>query len=334
MTLAREWGDGGAELERDLEIRKVDDLFVRRWRMVVSDEDAARALADRVVEVASARDAAVERLSSASSEHLRLTLGVETFDLEIAPRRRSPTRIAARPTPAPTATATPRPKLAPDRRGRLAILLDDAGQNLALVPAAAALPPEVGVAVLPFLPSSVETAAALYRADHEVWLHLPMEPIGADARPGPGSIRVAMSREEIRTTVHSALNNVPHVVGVNNHMGSRATADLRTMTWVMQELSARGMAFIDSRTTKYTVAEDAARAQGVPAGRRHLFLDNRRTREAVRRQLEEAVYRARLDGELIAIGHLNRVTVEVLEDELPTLAGRKVDLVPPTSLVR
>jgi polysaccharide deacetylase 2 family uncharacterized protein YibQ len=154
------------------------------------------------------------------------------------------------------------------------------------------------------------------------------------ADPGPGAILVSMDTESIRQTVHTALNSVPFAVGVNNHMGSRATADLKTMTWVMQELSARKVAFIDSRTTPSTVAEEAARAQGVPVARRHVFLDNTRSEKAVRRQLDEAVYRCRLEGEIIAIGHVDEVTIKVLAADLPGLADRGADLVKPSDLTR
>jgi polysaccharide deacetylase 2 family uncharacterized protein YibQ len=117
-------------------------------------------------------------------------------------------------------------------------------------------------------------------------------------------------------------------------MGSKATADLKTMTWVMQELKARDMAFIDSRTTIHTVAEEAARAQGVPTNRRHVFLDNERSAAAIRTQLDEAVYRSRLEGEIIAIGHIDKVTINVLSRELPDLGERGADLVKPSDLVR
>jgi polysaccharide deacetylase 2 family uncharacterized protein YibQ len=243
----------------------------------------------------------------------------------------------ATPTPVPPSepTATPRPRPAPGARGRLAILLDDAGQSLDLVPAARDLADEVAIAVLPFLPHSAEVAEAMNAAGHEVWLHLPMEPQGyPDNDPGPGAVFVGMSDSEIRAAVHAAINDVPHVVGVNNHMGSRATADLRVMTWVMQELGARQLAFIDSRTTTETVAEQTARTLGVPSGRRNVFLDNQRSAPAIRRQLAEAVEKCRLDGQAIAIGHLDAVTIQVLDDELPGLARRGADLVRPTELMR
>jgi hypothetical protein len=203
------------------------------------------------------------------------------------------------------------------------------------VPAAAALPAQVGFALLPFLPKTEATANALYNSGHEIWLHLPMEPEDYPrANPGPGALLMSMSESELRSAVHAGIDSVPNAVGVNNHMGSKVTADLRTMTWVMQELKARGMMFIDSRTTVRTVAEEAARAQGVPTGRRHVFLDNQRDAKAVRRQLSEAVYRCRLDGEAIAVGHMDRVTIGVLTAELPGISERGADLVKPSDLVR
>ena len=333
-TLAERRGAGPKGVVADDPILKVSGVFVRSWRVTVPDDEAARGLvADIQAEAASwqgrSRSGEVRPPTVA---RLRVDLDHESFDIEV--------RLRARPTPTPAPTAppltptpTPRPSPRPGSRGRLAILLDDGGYTLELLPAVVALPRPVAVSVLPFLPHSAEVAAALHRGGHEVWLHLPME-AGSGEEPGPGAVMVGMSPDEIRTTVHSALNSVPHAVGVNNHMGSRATGDLRTMTWVMQELSARGVAFIDSRTSAGTVAETAARSQGVPTGRRHVFLDNDRSRQAIRLQLAEAVYRSRTEGPIIAIGHLTQVTVEVLEEELPTLDSRGVTLVPPTKLVK
>ena len=102
----------------------------------------------------------------------------------------------------------------------------------------------------------------------------------------------------------------------------------------MQELKARGVVFLDSRTSVHTVAEDAARAQGVPTGRREVFLDNERSAPAIRVQLEEAVYRALTEGQTVAIGHMAPVTVQVLAAELPRLRARGVTLVPPSELMR
>lgn len=337
IELATERGAARESIVVDDPIAKVGGVFVRTWRFSFPNQAAREGfLGDLQIEGAArmAKLVVPEDLG-APEVGLRLDFGFEAFDLRL--ELDEPKTAAAAPTQAPTVvpTRTPRPQPPANARGKLAILLDDAGQNDDLVALASALPAEVGVAVLPFLPKSAETATALYKAGHEVWLHLPMEPQNYPKDdPGPGAILVSMTTEELRTTVHTALNNIPHAVGVNNHMGSKATADLKTMTWIMQELSIRNMAFIDSRTTIRTVAEEAARAQGVPTNRRHVFLDNERSASAIRKQLAEAVYRSRMEGEIIAIGHLDPVTVEVLTADLPGLASRGADLVNPSDLVR
>jgi polysaccharide deacetylase 2 family uncharacterized protein YibQ len=339
-SMAADHGVTANQIDADTEIRKVDGVFVRTWELrfpsrASREEFIAELmiLGDRdEIDVGQPVDM-VGRVVG-----LRVDHGVEAFDLQLSVLRQSraysdPATIAPVSTPPrPDPTSTPRPTPPPHARGRLAILLDDGGQSMSLVSRAARLPAEIGFAILPFLPYSVETAVELHEAGHEVWLHLPMEAVGGND-PGPGALMMAMSDDELRDTVHLAINNIPNLVGVNNHMGSKATANLRMMTWVMQELAAMDLAFIDSRTTVDTVAEEAARAQGVATGRRHVFLDNDRNEAAVRRQLDEAVYRARVEGDIIAIGHLTEVTVKVLEKELSGLSKRGADLVAPLELL-
>lgn len=329
-------GDDRERRREDDPIRKEGDVFVRTWWLEVPTEDGVQALYSDLEAEASRWGASVtvENDGSRGGRTVRIGLGTEAFEVHLVSAPITPPPTPTPTPPPPTPAPTPRPPPPKGARGNLAILLDDAGQKMDLVQRVAELSSPVAVAVLPFLPSSSETAVALHKAGHEVWLHLPMEPNGYPAnKPGPGAVFVSMEEAEVRMTVHSALNNVPFVVGMNNHMGSKATADLRTMTWVMQEIKGRGMAFIDSRTTVNTVAETAARAQGVKTARRHVFLDNERSASAIRRQLDEAVYRALINGHAIAIGHMASVTVGVLEKELPGLKDRGITLVLPSDLV-
>jgi polysaccharide deacetylase 2 family uncharacterized protein YibQ len=336
--LAAERGIPEDAIVRDDPIRKAGDLFVRSWRFYFPDSVARDGFLGDLEIAGAERKAEMVYPEELAAETVRLLIILdrekEAFDLhlivgEATAEEGQPVEPTAVPSP------TPKPEPAPGTRGKLAILLDDGGQKLDLVPVAAELPAEVGFAILPFLPKSSETAVALHSAGHEIWLHLPMEPENYPAAdPGPGAILMSMTPDELRTTLHSAINNIPHAIGVNNHMGSRVTADLKTMTWIMQDLKARGMAFIDSRTTVHTVAEEAARAQGVPTSRRHVFLDNERSAAAIRSQLNEAIYRSRMEGEIIAIGHLDPVTVEVLSNQLPALSALGADLVKPSDLVR
>jgi hypothetical protein len=193
----------------------------------------------------------------------------------------------------------------------------------------------VAGAVLPDLPGSAGAADALLASGKEVLLHLPMEPYGYPAvRPGPGLVLRSQSEGQIVETLEQDLASVPGATGVNNHMGSAATADPRVMRAVAAVLARRGLFFVDSRTTLSTVARDAAQAAGVPSVSRRVFLDDVATTDAVGRSFEELLRRARDEGEALAIGHPHPATLEVLERELPRLKEKGVRLVRVRDLVR
>ncbi len=215
---------------------------------------------------------------------------------------------------------------------RLAIVLDDAGSSVEVVAEVARLPRAVAVAVLPNAARSAEVARALGAQGREVLLHMPMEPIAYHGPgPGEGAVEVGLPDAEIRSRVERALQVVSGARGVNNHMGSRATADLAAMRAVMDVLRPRGLFFLDSRTTADTVAEAAARAAGVPSLHRDVFLDVVADRQAIVRALDQAAARARATGAAVAIGHVHPLTIEVLDQELPRIE-REVRLVRPSAL--
>jgi len=255
-----------------------------------------------------------------------------------APAARSPHPTAPRvrtapPKAAPTKSA--RAAVPPGTTGLAAIVIDDLGNELGPAERIASWKAPVAGAVLPGVAYSGAAARALARGGKEVLLHLPMEPAGyPKVRPGPGVILRSQSDAEIVRTLESDLATVPGVVGVNNHMGSAATADPRVMRVVAGVLSDRGLFFLDSRTTDATVAERTAEEASVPAVSRRIFLDDVETEEAVSRQLAELVRLAREEGSAVAIGHPYPATLAVLEREMPGLAARGVRLVRVGELVR
>jgi polysaccharide deacetylase 2 family uncharacterized protein YibQ len=224
---------------------------------------------------------------------------------------------------------------APPGMPRVAIVIDDLGNEIAPAGRIAGWSEPVAGAVLPNLRWSSESALALARGGHEVLLHLPMEPEGYPrVRPGPGVILRSQSDEQIAQTLESDLASVPGAQGVNNHMGSAATTDPRVMRAVARVLSARGLFFLDSRTTDATVAERTAAEASVRTIARRVFLDDAATEEAVRGKLQELVRRARLEQVAVAIGHPYSVTLDVLERELPGLAEQGIRLVRVSELAR
>lgn len=217
---------------------------------------------------------------------------------------------------------------------RAAIIIDDLGQDLEEARKLLALPYPLTFSVLPRLPDSVATAEAAHRAGREVMIHLPMEPLeNASVHPGAGEIRVGMTSAEVARMVQQDLASVPYARGANNHMGSRATTHAALMTTVMQALAEERLYFVDSRTTRASVALDAARRRGLPTFFRSVFLDDTTTVAYTLRQLREFRRVIEAQGAALAIGHPYPTTVAALARSLPQLARNDIQLVPASQLL-
>jgi len=222
-------------------------------------------------------------------------------------------------------------------RPKICIILDDGGE------AAPDVAEEfwklgskwpLALAVLPYAPYSREQAETAKNLGFVVMLHLPMEPIGTE-NPGAGAIFSELSDAEIRERVQEALAAVPQAIGVNNHMGSKATSDSRVMKLVLSEVKRNNLFFLDSVTIASSVGYQEALRMGVPTAKRHVFLDNVASVEAVLKQLEELVRVARNKGTAIGIGHINRIaTAQALAIFLPRLEELGIDLVPLTEIIK
>ena len=216
---------------------------------------------------------------------------------------------------------------------RLAIILDDLGHDRGAAESLLALPFPLTVSVIPHLPYSSEVAEEAFRRGDEVLLHLPMESESEVKQEGV-ELRVGMNSRQVESALAGMLETVPHAVGVNNHQGSRATADSILMGELMPALRQRGLFFIDSRTTKATVAYTVAESSGVRAASRKVFLDDTPTKEAVRAQINLAARDATRDGFAIAIGHPHPATLAALGELVPQLESRGIRLVFASDVVR
>lgn len=254
-------------------------------------------------------------------------------------------RSAARPappaepeTPPPAPGARPLPVAPPSTSGlpTVAIVIDDVGYRMDLVEESVRdLPRTVTFAVIPFLPYSEESATRLHEEGFPVILHCPMEPEHPERwKPTQGTLTVGLPPSEVRQILLGDLRAVPHAEGINNHMGSLATSDRSLMTAVMDTLRSQGLYFLDSRTTVQTVAFETARARGVKAAFRSVFLDDTDEEGAIMRQFDQLVARAGQEGMLVGIGHLRPRTIAVMAERIPYWSGRGVKFVPLREVVR
>lgn len=184
----------------------------------------------------------------------------------------------------------------------MAFVIDDAGNNLRELGPFLDLPFPLTVAVLPGLPHSAEAARRIRAAGKEVILHQPMEAVGGQ-NPGPGAIYLGMGPDEVRRVLAANLSEVGPVVGMNNHQGSKITADRATMEVVLAFCRDNGIYFLDSRTTADSAARDAAAKLGMGIRERDVFVDNIQERAAMIRFVQEGLQKAEKKGAAVMIGH-------------------------------
>lgn len=239
--------------------------------------------------------------------------------------------LSPRPSPRPTGLTAAAPQ-AVVREASIAIIIDDIGPARALSARAAALPGPLTLSFLPYADGLAPLIAAARTRDHQIFLHMPMQPVGEE-RPGPNALLASMTSDELREHLAWAIARVPGAVGMNNHMGSRLTTDERAMRTVMDVLAQRGLVFVDSRTSPHSIAAAIAAEAGLPHGSRDVFLDHLPTAGFVRQQLAEVEATARRSGSVIAIGHPLPVTLAALAAWIPDAKARGFTFVPATSVI-
>ncbi len=196
------------------------------------------------------------------------------------------------------------PSLPPENiRPKIMIVLDDAGYSLEQLQVFLDLPIPLTIAILPFLPHSQTSLERILRAGKTAILHMPMEPMGAQ-NPGEGALMVGDTPEVIREKLARALDSLPGVIGLNNHMGSRFTSDLEGMKVVLEVARERGLVFLDSFTHADSKVSEAAEEVGLATLRRDVFADNEASIQVMSETLNHTLRIARLNNSAILIGHV------------------------------
>ena len=226
--------------------------------------------------------------------------------------------------PAPTA----------GNRPLVAIVLDDLGLDRVRTAEAIRLSGPLTLSFMTYASDlAVQTQTARH-AGHELLVHVPMEAVDRYADPGPRGLFTALSRGEILERLRWGLGRFDGFVGINNHMGSKFTSNERGMEPVMEELHARGLLFLDSRTSPFSAGIRLAIAFGVPHAARDVFLDDDQAQAAIAKQLAMVEQFARQHGSAIAIGHPHDATTATLKSWLPTLGEKRLALVPLSAVVK
>ncbi|MCK8923845.1 divergent polysaccharide deacetylase family protein [Haemophilus influenzae] len=203
-------------------------------------------------------------------------------------------------------------------QSKLAIVIDDVGYHLKEDAAIFAMPREISVAIIPAAPHARARNQEAKSQGRDILIHMPMQPVSA-VKIEDGGLHLGMSAAQVNDRVNTAKNIVRDAIGMNNHMGSAATADPQLMTYLMTALQEKHLFFLDSRTIGKSVAGKIAKEQGVRSLDRHIFLDDSNEFADVQRQFKAAIHYARKHGSAIAIGHPRQNTIAVLQAGLRNL---------------
>jgi len=211
----------------------------------------------------------------------------------------------------------------PGTGGRIALIIDDWGQTTANCKYLQEIPEPMAVSILPGLRHTKDVANCAALNHKLAMLHLPLEAMhNFDFYPPNYIIKTTMESALVVQIVEKDLNQLPSIEGVNNHMGSKATADRALMRIIFDRIKRRGLFFVDSMTSHYSVSAALAREMGLAYAKRDVFLDNINTREAITKQMMLLAKEARHRGYAIAIGHDRHLTMQVIKDEIPLLEAQ------------
>jgi len=219
----------------------------------------------------------------------------------------------------------------------LVMIIDDLGNHFSQGVRAIQLPGDLTYGIMPHTPQAKRLAryakkySALYHDKKEVIIHMPME---SDHRLTGGGLDSRQDRQIFSRTLREAMREIPDARGLNNHMGSKLTRMSEQMDWLMAELKASSLYFIDSKTTLGSAAAAAADKSAIPRLSRDIFLDHDPDPKAIDRAYKKALRLARQRGLAVVIAHPYPTTLRYLERQLPKLAHSPIALVSAGDAIR
>ncbi len=218
-------------------------------------------------------------------------------------------------------------------RPRIAVIIGDLGLSAeATMRAIEDLPPEVTLAFSPYGRKLAEYAQSARAAGHEILVIVPMEPAESAQDPGPHALRTDLSAAENQIQYKWILSRLTGYVGIMTDMGSRFTTKTKAIRPVLEETRSRGLLFVDSYTTRKSVAPKVAKSLEVPLAFADIRLDGELVRATIDAHLLEAEVVARLKGAAVVRAPAHPVVVDRIARWIPVARKNGMALVPITGV--
>lgn len=193
------------------------------------------------------------------------------------------------------------------------------------------LPEAVTLAFSPY-GTDVERQVARARGDgHEVLLQVPMEPFDyPDNDPGPQTLMTTLLADQNLDRLYWLMSRFQGYVGVVNVMGNRFTASERSFTPILNEITRRGLVYIDDGASPRSLASQIAGANSLPFAKAEVVLDAVPTPANIDRALTRLEALARERGMVVGIASASPAAIERIAQWAKAAESRGLVLVPIT----
>jgi polysaccharide deacetylase 2 family uncharacterized protein YibQ len=205
-------------------------------------------------------------------------------------------------------------------KGTIGLIIDDFGyRNDDVSNGFLKLNAKLTYAVIPGHKYSTYFGKKAINKGYEIIVHMPLENLSNFEGEDEFVLRTSMNSKTLQDRLRAAFGQIPAAIGMNNHQGSKASADKHVMSNIARVLKDKDLFFIDSRTTTETVAESTMEVYNVPTSRRNVFLDNESDENKITAQMLLLSQMAEEKGSAIGIGHVRPKTLKVLQKQIPAL---------------
>jgi uncharacterized protein len=216
---------------------------------------------------------------------------------------------------------------------KIAILLGGMGLNEKLTAEAVrSLPADITFAFAPYGNNLQDQVNAARNEGHEVFLQLPLEPIGYPANnPGPKTLTGDAADAENLDALRWHMSRFMGYAGVVNYMGSRFLSMPKAIAPLLTELNKRGVLFLEDGSMALSATETTAKTQHMPVKRAQVVIDADPNPQAIIAQLTLLEEQATGTGFAIGTGTGLEITINTVKEWAKAAADRGIILVPITA---
>lgn len=213
---------------------------------------------------------------------------------------------------------------------KIALLLGGMGLNKKLTQKAIKeLPSDITLAFAPYGNDLQEQVDKARSQGHEVFLQVPLEPIGYPAaNPGPKTLVGDATEAENINALRWHMSRFHGYAGIVNYMGGRFLAMPKAMKPMLAEFKARGVYFLEDGSMALSSTETAAKMAKAQARRAKVVIDADPSPQAIISALTLLEEQATGTGFAIGTGSGLEVTIDTVKEWAKAAAERGIVLVP------